>query len=121
MYRCEITIIKTSLEHIVWIGPELLKEINETFNGKEYLFESCFIGSQGKTQKQFTRAAINKRLKKYMIHPHQLRHSRATDMARENVSPKVIQNLLGHNHVNTTINYYFNDDSFNPTLHKSCI
>jgi integrase len=110
-YESKIIIKKTSTEHEVFINKDLFAAIVETFKSKVYLLETL----QGK---KFSRQAINERLKVYGINPHSYRHSRATDLARQNVNAKVIQNLLGHSNVRTTIEYYFNSDKFNPTIHK---
>ena len=121
-YTANITIIKTSSTHTVYIEKSLFKQIREVFQGKKYLFESSYIGKGGKLFRgKFTRLSINKRLKKYKLTPHQLRHTRATDLARENVSAKIIQDLLGHSQVNTTINYYFKSDKFKPEIHRGKI
>lgn len=45
-------------------------------------------------------AGIDKR-----VHPHALRHTYATELARENVPVHVIRRLLGHNSLDTTERY----------------
>ncbi len=110
-YESTIVIQKTKNEHEVFINKDLFNSIVETFKSKVYLLETL-------KGKQFSRQAINDRLKVYGINPHSYRHSKATDLARQNVNAKVIQDLLGHANVRTTIEYYFNSDKFNPTIHK---
>jgi integrase len=51
-------------------------------------------------------AAKLKRLDIPKIHLHELRHTCATILLSEGVHPKVVQELLGHSNISTTLNIY---------------
>lgn len=52
--------------------------------------------------KSITRQAIWKMLKKYNIHPHQLRHTLGKRLVDDNVNLRVVQKILNHKNISTT-------------------
>lgn len=83
-------------------------------NPDSFLF---FSPSKGKTSKLSSRA-IQKRLKQHAcsvhescdevpldMHSHLFRHTRATNWVKERHRLPVVSNLLGHEHIETTMQY----------------
>jgi integrase len=58
----------------------------------------------------FDRFKIKHKLEKYNIHFHTLRHTYSTMLFESGENPKIIQALLGHKSVNTTLMVYNNVD-----------
>jgi len=54
----------------------------------------------------YKRFLIRHNLSKYNLHLHRYRHTFATMLLEEGVNPKVVQKLLGHKDVQTTLGIY---------------
>jgi len=93
---------KGEKERWVVIPTYLYTTIKDVFNGKKYLFES-------KTGKQLHRVNIYKDITRVsrriigrQIHPHQLRHVRATNWLERKNSLRAVAKRLGHSNPSTT-------------------
>ncbi|MBC8266977.1 MAG: tyrosine-type recombinase/integrase [Flavobacteriales bacterium] len=84
----------------------LLREYYKKYAPNKYLFEGQKGGKYTTTS---TRQVFNKAVKKSKIikhaTPHTLRHSYATHLLEDGVDVRIIQKLLGHNSLNTTMIY----------------
>ena len=60
--------------------------------------------------KQFRDRLKNGNLTSERIHFHALRHTFASYLAKQGVQPKVLQHLLGHTDLRTTLTYYIDTD-----------
>jgi site-specific recombinase XerD len=113
---------KGTKRRTIFVLPEVAKIVSayvNTFHGSvpnptNFLFYSHYGGSK----KKLTQEAIDKRLKLYAsiankkcahlprnLHSHNLRHARATHWLEEGVNIVMIQKLLGHEDINTTMGY----------------
>lgn len=113
---------KGTKRRTLFILPEVAKIVKayvKVFHGPapnptDFLFYSHYGGRK----KKFTQAAIDKRLKLYAsiankkcadlpgnLHSHSLRHARATHWLEEGLNIVMIQKLLGHEDINTTMGY----------------
>ena len=86
----------------------------DTPQGGDFLF---YASRKGRKEK-LTQSAVSKRLKQYVrdavkicddvpvnLHCHSLRHARATHWLEQGVGLAIIQKLLGHENINTTMIY----------------
>jgi integrase/recombinase XerD len=84
----------------------LLREYYKEYSPNKYLFEGQ---KGGKYTASSIRQTFNRVVKKVGIKknatPHTLRHSYATHLLEDGVDVRIIQKLLGHNSLNTTMIY----------------
>jgi integrase/recombinase XerD len=85
---------------------DLLRQYYKVYKPKEFLFNGQFCNV-------YTEKSINSFLKKYAqmsgikrnVHAHLLRHSFATSSLEMGTDIRLIQKLLGHNSIKTTLRY----------------
>ena len=90
-------------------------------NNKGYIFLSY-------RSKQLTRMSIFNIIKKYClladlektVSPHTFRHSFATHMLEGGADLRIVQELLGHENINTTEIYTHLDSTYLKEVHKLC-
>lgn len=80
---------------------ELLREYFRAYRPKSYLFE----GQKGGAYSAASLAKVVIRAFGDTVHPHQLRHSFATNLLEKGVDSRIIQKLLGHSSIKTTQRY----------------
>ncbi|NEW63396.1 tyrosine recombinase [Granulicatella sp. zg-ZJ] len=104
---------KGNKERITLLGEEALHYLNMYYNlvrpvyDKDNLSAYVFLNRRGKP---FTRQGIWKRLKEIVqesgvdkhVTPHTIRHSVATHLLANGMDLRMIQELLGHEHLETT-------------------
>jgi site-specific recombinase XerD len=85
----------------------MLREYWKRYRPKEYLFEGATRGkaiAARTIQHTFVKVIAKSGIKKDAS-VHTLRHSFATHLLENSVNLISIQKLMGHNHINTTLNY----------------
>ncbi len=107
-------------EKLIYYIEKSRKNIS-TINSKGYVFLSY-------RSKQLTRMAVFNIIKKYTklsdisknVSPHTFRHSFATHMLEGGADLRVVQELLGHENINTTEIYTHLDRTYLKEIHKLC-
>ncbi len=104
-----ITILgKGKKERRIFIKVELLKEIQDYFKGKVFLFEKSSNGEK------YNRVYVSSEIKKYAkeilnrnnISAHKIRHSFATRMIEKTNKIQAVSQFLGHSDVAITLSTY---------------
>lgn len=75
----------------------------------DYIFVNLWSGKVGEPWKYWTVTDLTSRLRRrsgVVFTPHMLRHTYATDLLRRGVPQEVVQKLLGHRSITTTIDTY---------------
>lgn len=119
LVNCSVAIWgqKDKTERTVYFPDIIIKELTDYFNSEEEINNSFNI----------TLAEINylaKKIGKYLnksISPHIFRHSSAIYMTRKNISPLVMQRILGHASLQTTLIYARPDDKLAQEIYKKQI
>ena len=104
---------KGNKERVIFLNPACQQaiadwlEVRERFAGADPA--ALFISSQ--SRKRISKAAVEKLVKKHLLaagldstqfSPHKLRHTAATLMLQNGVDVRTLQEVLGHEHLNTT-------------------
>jgi len=113
---------KGTKRRTLFILPEVVKIVRayvKYFHGTDPIpTDFLFFSHYGGYRKKLTQEAVDKRLKLYAsiaikkcadlprnLHSHHLRHARATHWLEDGVNIVMIQKLLGHEDINTTMGY----------------
>ena len=100
---------KGNKDRVIPLSEKILKMLRiyyKEYKPKQFLFE-------GQKGRKYSPSSIRQVLKKggikaglkKLVSPHTLRHSYATHLLEDGVDVRVIQKLLGHNSLNTTMIY----------------
>ncbi|MCB1177835.1 MAG: tyrosine-type recombinase/integrase [Leptospiraceae bacterium] len=121
---------KGSKSRYAEIERNFYEEINKTFKGKEFLFESK-INTKLKPQnlwKKITDSFIecgygnrDENLgEKFLIHPHTMRHSFAMHKLEGGMDIKTLSYLLGHSDISITLRTYIhpNTEKYKELIHQ---
>lgn len=79
-----------------------------------YVIGDDKIKSYSAIKKRFVHFLSKNNFDKYNIHFHSMRHTYATSLLEQSINPKIVQFLLGHRSVKTTLEIYNNIEN-NPT------
>ena len=101
---------KGKKERSVYIPTELDSKIREAYQGQVYLFETSGGRRLRRNNVWLQVRKSGKRAGYPALHPHMLRHSRATDMLlNKEISLKAVSRYLGHSSTAITSDLYVHD------------
>ncbi len=122
---------KGKKERLVPIGlkakKQLIRYIDKSRNNISSSYSKGYVFLSYRS-KQLTRMAVFNIIKKYTtlsgiskkVSPHTFRHSFATHMLEGGADLRVVQELLGHENINTTEIYTHLDRTYLKEIHKLC-
>jgi integrase/recombinase XerD len=119
LVNCSVAIWgqKSKTERIVYYPDKIIKDLTDYFNSEE----------EDKNAFNITLSEINwlaKKIGKYLnknISCHTFRHSAGRYMIEKNVSPLILQRILGHASLQTTLIYASPDDKMAKDIYKKQI
>lgn len=117
--NCAIRIfgLKDKEERMVYFPDSIIKSLVDYFNEEK---ENTNAFNITPTELWYLTKKISKYLNKN-ISPHTLRHSSAKYLVEKNVSPVIIQKILGHNSLQTTMIYTDVDEKIVQSVYKKQI
>jgi len=110
----ETTIIshKVKEERILYFSDSAIKELSKYFILEDEDEDNLVITSWGKPKQQFHHIALIQSVNKYIqsvlgdqYSSHSFRSGIITDLAINQINPKIIQSFIGHRNINTTLRY----------------
>ena len=108
---------KDKTERIVYYPDKIVKELTDYFNSEEEQINAFNV-----TLSEIS--YLSKKIGKYLdksLSTHTFRHSGARYMVEKNVSPLIIQRILGHASLNTTLIYTQPDDRMTADIYHKQI
>ncbi len=98
---------KNQRERVVYLGPPTVEAIQTYLANRKDTSEYLFTRHHKPLSSRYCQLRLVTLGKKVNIHvtPHQLRHTCATMLLNAGMSIFALQALLGHRHVETTLNY----------------
>lgn len=119
LVNCSVAIWgqKSKTERIVYFPDKIIKDLVEYFNSEKEEINAFNI-----TQPEMSYLA--KKIGKYLnkdISTHTFRHSAGRYMIEKNVSPLILQRILGHASLQTTLIYASPDDKMTQDIYKKQI
>lgn len=108
---------KSKTERIVYFPDKILKDLTDYFNSEEEKNNAFNISL---SEINYLAKKIGKYLNK-SISTHTFRHSAGRYMIEKNVSPLILQRILGHSSLQTTLIYACPDDKMAQDIYKKQI
>lgn len=99
---------KGEKERTVYMQRDSFDVLRELYKGKTYLIEKDGQPLSRHTVSTMLKR-IGKKIKRKDLHPHLLRHSKATHLLKSGMSLPAVSAYLGHNDNSTTARYYLHD------------
>lgn len=100
-YTIDIKETKNSEPRKVFLNSKQFKYVKRYIDNRKDSYEALFVSNRGRISVR----TIQHFLKQYNIHPHLLRHTFCSTLARNNIDLVTIANLAGHKDINTTRRY----------------
>ena len=98
---------KNQRERVVFLSPPTVETIQAYLTHRDNSTDNLFTRHHKPLSSRYCQSRLTTLGKKVNIHvtPHQLRHTCATLLLNAGMSIFALQSLLGHRHVDTTLNY----------------
>lgn len=117
--NCSVLIwgAKDKTERIVYFPDSFIKELTDYFNGEK---EDTNAFNITLTELNYLTKKVGKYINKN-LYPHSFRHAGAKYMVTKNINPLVMQRIMGHNSLQTTLIYCAIDDKQAQEVYKKQI
>lgn len=114
---------KGNKERIGYISDKCMYWLNKYLIERTDNNSALWIGKRGKLSKNGIENIIHSLGKRAVVyaHPHKFRHTLASDMAKRNAPVQVIQKILGHEDVSTTMIYVTVNNKEVETTHRKLV
>lgn len=115
---------KGNKERVAYISDKCMYWLEKYLDSRSEQDIALWVGRQGRLKKSGIEALIRKLGKKAGVsdaHPHKFRHTLATDLAKRDVPVHVIQQMLGHEDLSTTMIYVTIDNDEVENNHRKYI
>ena len=115
---------KGDKERVAYISDITMLWLEKYLNERKDKDVALWIGRKGRLTKAGIEAIIRKlgvRADIPHVHPHQFRHSLATDLVKKNVPIQIVKQILGHEDIATTMIYVEIQDADVVNAHKKYV
>ena len=112
---------KGDKERVVYVTAKCVYHLRKYLNSRNDDQSCLFLGKRGRLTKEGIEHIVTNLGKAcgFRAHPHKFRHTLATNLVKRNAPLHMVQKILGHTDISTTMIYVDTDDTQVKTMHST--